>query len=129
MRKIVCVTLVISVRLSTAASWAAEPYSVQELRNDCDPLGRTGLSACIAYLTAVDDLAIAWAGLVRNEPHNVRYAGGYRWCPPADLDFLQWAKLTYEEIQPISGMVDRPGFLYVGMAAQRAWPCPASPAK
>ena len=120
--------LVISARLSISASCAAEPYTVQELRNDCDPLG-SGLSRCIAYLTAVDDLAIAWAGLVRNEPHSVRYAGGYRWCPPADLDFLQWAKLTYQETGPVSGLVDRPGYLYVGMAAQRAWPCPASPPK
>ena len=129
MSKIAWVALVVSLHLSTATAWAAEAYSVQDLREDCNPLGGPGLSTCIAYLTAVEDLAIAWAGLVKNEPRTVRYAGGYRWCPPADLDFLQWAKFTYEEIKPISGMVDRPGFLYVGMAAQRAWPCPPSAAK
>ena len=129
MRTLVWAALAISAHLSIAASFAAEPYSVQELRNDCDPLGDSGLSRCIAYLTAVDDLAIAWAGLVNNERHNVRYAGGYRWCPPADLDFVQWAKVTFEEMAPISGLVDRPGYLYVGMAAQRTWPCPASPTK
>ena len=129
MSKIAWVAVVVAVRLSTATACAAEAYSVQDLREDCNPLGGTGLATCIAYLTAVDDLAIAWADLVKHEPHSVRYAAGYRWCPPADLDFLEWAKLTYEEIKPISGMVDRPGFLYVGMAAQRAWPCPASPAK
>ena len=129
MRKLVWAVLVVSARLSITAACAADAYSVQELRNDCDPLGGPGLSRCIAYLTAVDDLAIAWAGLVKNEPHNVRYAGGYRWCPPADLDFVQWAKLSYQEMGSLSGLVDRPGYLYVGMAAQRAWPCPASPAK
>lgn len=129
MSKTALMALIVVARISLATAWAAEPYSVQELRDDCDPSRQSGLSTCIAYLTAVDDLAIAWAGLVRKEPRIVRYAGGYRWCPPANLDFLQWAKLTYDEIGPISGMVDRPGFLYVGMAAQRAWPCPAPPAK
>lgn len=128
MRKIAWVVLFIVARVSITSACAAEPYSVQELRDDCDPLG-DGLSRCIAHLTAIDDLAIAWATLVRHEPHNVRYAGGYRWCPPADLDFAQWAKLSFEAMGPVSGLVERPGYLYVGMAAQRAWPCPASPAK
>jgi hypothetical protein len=129
MSKILGMALVITVGLSPGPSLAAHAYSVQELREDCNPSGGPALSICIAYLTAVDDLAIAWARLVHHEPPNVRYAGGYRWCPPADLDFVQWARLTYEEIKPISGMVDRPAYLYVGMAAQRAWPCPASSAK
>ncbi len=129
MRKIAWVALFFVARVSITSACAAEPYSVQELRDDCDPLGDTGLSRCIAYLTAIDDLAISWATLVRHEPRNVRYAGGYRWCPPADLDFAQWAKLSFEEMGHISGLVDRPAYLYVAIAAQRAWPCPIPPAK